>query len=93
MRLLCHCRSTRHYAEGCKECHCEPTAVAIEREALRLAEAASAKRQREADEAAERAEQSTRQRARRTEIESQHPAEEAKQAQRVATCRVQQCIA
>jgi hypothetical protein len=74
VRLLCHCRSTRHYAEGCKECHCEPTAVAIEREALKLAEAASAKRLREADEAAERAEQSTRQQARRTEIESQRSA-------------------
>ena len=48
--------------------------MAIEREALKLAEAASAKRLREADEAAERAEQSTRQQARRTEIESQHPA-------------------
>lgn len=61
-------------AEGCEECHCEPTAVAIERDALKLVETASAKRLREADEATERAEQLTRQQVRRTEIESQRSA-------------------
>jgi hypothetical protein len=57
-------------AEGCDECHCEPTAVAIEREALKLVETASAKRLREADGATEHAEQLTRQQVRRTEIDS-----------------------
>ena len=61
-------------AEGCEECHYEPTAVAIEREALKLVETASAKGLREADGATERAEQLTRQQVRRTEIESQRSA-------------------
>ena len=35
LRLLCHCRWTRRQAEGCRECHCEPTADYIEQEARR----------------------------------------------------------
>ena len=35
IRLLCHCRWTRQQAEGCRRCHCEPTAEHIEQEARR----------------------------------------------------------